>query len=79
MTEQLPQEHEGLGHEQDHHTREGHGAHRLMMIAFCIPMLLIVGVLVATGAAGGGAIFFALLCVGMMAAMMFMMPGGHNH
>lgn len=53
--------------------------HRLMMIACCIPMLVLVGVLVATGAVGGGAIVFALACLGMMAAMVAVMPGGHRH
>jgi hypothetical protein len=55
----------------------GHGGHRLM-IACCIPMLVIVGILVATGVAGTGAILFAVICLGMMAAMMFAMPGRHD-
>ncbi|WP_034712510.1 hypothetical protein [Intrasporangium chromatireducens] len=53
--------------------------HRLMMLACCIPMLVLVIALVATGVAGSGAVLFALLCIGMMAAMMFLMPGGHRH
>ena len=53
----------------------GHGGHRWMMIACCIPMVLVVGALVASGVAGAGAIMFAVVCVGMMALMMFAMPG----
>ena len=56
--------------------RDGHG---LMMMLMCVPMLLIAGLLVATGAAGTGAVVAAVLCMAMMAAMMFMMPGGHSH
>ena len=52
-----------------------HGGHRVMMLVFCIPMLVIVGVLVATGAAGSGFILYAVACIAMMAMMMFMMPG----
>ena len=57
----------------------GGWGHRLLMLACCIPMLVVVFALVASGVAGAGSIIFALLCVGMMAAMMFMMPGGHRH
>ena len=52
--------------------------HRLLMVAMCLPMLVIVAVLVTTGVAGGGAVVYALLCVAMMAAMMMLMPG-HRH
>ena len=59
--------------------QQGHGrGHRLMMLACCVPMLLIAFALVASGTAGGGAIIFALLCTALMAAMMFAMPG-HRH
>lgn len=58
---------------------QGHGwGHGLMMLACCVPMLLIAFALVASGPAGAGAILFALLCAAMMAAMMFAMPG-HKH
>jgi hypothetical protein len=60
-------------------THDGHGGHGLMMMLMCIPMLLIAGLLVVTGAAGTGAVVAAVLCMAMMAAMMFMMPGGHSH
>lgn len=56
-------------------TRRGH---HLMMLACCVPMLVIVGALVVTGVAGTGAIVYALVCTAMMAAMMFFMPG-HKH
>jgi hypothetical protein len=61
-------------HEAADHQRHGRG-HALMMLACCVPMLLIAFALVACGTAGGGAILFALLCTAMMAAMMFAMPG----
>ena len=60
-------------------THGGHGGHGLMMMLMCVPMLLIAGLLVVTGAAGTGAVIVAVLCMAMMAAMMFMMPGGHGH
>jgi hypothetical protein len=41
-----------------------------MMIACCIPMLVIAIALVATGAVGVGWLFAALLCTAMMAMMM---------
>ena len=50
----------------------------MMMLACCVPMLVIVGALVVTGVAGTGAIVYALVCTAMMAAMMFFMPG-HKH
>ncbi len=64
------------GHPGDSQT--GHGGHRWMMIACCIPMLVIVGVLLATGIAGTGAVIYAVVCLGLMALMMFAMPGGHG-
>lgn len=53
----------------------GHGHHRWMMIACCIPMLAIAIVLVATGVVGPGFIIVAIACVVMMALMM----GGMSH
>ena len=69
------------GHEghTGHEGKGGHSGHRLIMIACCIPMLVIVGVLMATGAAGPGVIFYAVACTAMMVMMMRMMPGGRNH
>jgi hypothetical protein len=46
-----------------------------MMIACCIPMLVIAIVLVATGVAGPGFIVAAVMCTVMMAMMM----GGMSH
>lgn len=76
--------HEGrrLGPPLRHDTssREQHSGqgHRWLMIACCIPMVVVVAVLLATGAAGSGALVFAAICLGMMALMMFAMPGGHD-
>lgn len=53
-----------------------HGGHDLMMIACCIPMLVIAVVLVITGVVNGGFLFLALACTAMMALMMRGMPGG---
>ena len=69
----------------DQHGRRGshaghgaHGAHGLMMIACCIPMLVIAIVLVATGVAGPRFIFVAIMCTAMMAMMMKMMDGNED-
>ena len=53
--------------------------HSLMMLACCVPMLLIAGALVVTGVAGAGVVLAAVLCTVMMAAMMFLMPGNGRH
>ena len=62
----------------DHDGHEGHGGHRWMMIACCIPMLIVVGALIATGVAGTGAIIYAAVCLAAMALMMRLMPGDHH-
>ena len=59
-----------------HSGHAGHAGHRWMMIACCIPMLVIAGVLVLSGVANGGAIIFALACTAMMALMMVGMGHG---
>ena len=56
----------------DEHRAGGHG-HSWMMIACCIPMILIAVVLVATGIASPGFLFVGFGCLAMMAAMMYMM------
>jgi cytosine/uracil/thiamine/allantoin permease len=63
--------------EGDRHTNGGmrHG-HSWMMVACCIPMLVIAIVLVATGIAGVGFIFIAVICTVMMAMMMGAMDHG---
>lgn len=53
-----------------------HGGHGLMMIACCIPMLVIAVVLVVTGVVSAGFLFLAAVCTAMMALMMRGMPGG---
>lgn len=64
-------------HAYRHDAHDGRGGHRWMMVVCCIPMLIVVGALVATGVAGAGAIIFAAVCLGMMWLMMKTMPGGH--
>ena len=68
------------GHEaRGHQWRMGGRGHGLMMIACCIPMLVIAVVLVATGVASPGFIFVALACTAMMAVMhLGMGHGGHG-
>ena len=55
-----------------------HGGHHWMMIACCIPMIIIAVTLVATGVVGAGFIFVALACTAMMWMMMRAM-GGMDH
>jgi len=56
----------------------GGSRHRWMMIACCIPMLIVAVALIASGTVGIGSLVFALACLGMMAVMMFSM-GGQRH
>ena len=69
----------------DHHDpagrHTGHGGHGWMMIACCIPMLVIAVALVATGVASAGFLLVAIMCTVMMAAMMAGMShgGGADH
>ena len=69
------------GHDEyaERHGAGGHSRHRWMMIACCIPMVVVAVALIATGTVGIGGIVFALACLGMMAVMMFPMGGGHRH
>ncbi len=53
----------------------GHGGHGWMMIACCIPMLVITVVLVATGVASLAFLAIATGCTLMMALMMRGMSG----
>lgn len=59
---------------------KAHGGHSWLHWLMCLPMLLIVGYQVLTGAVGGGSLFYALGCVAMMAVMMRVMNhgGGNN-
>jgi drug/metabolite transporter (DMT)-like permease len=56
----------------------GHGGHGWMMIACCIPMLLIAVGLVAAGVASPGFILVAVACTAMMALMMRGMSHGDD-
>ena len=47
-----------------------HAGHGLMMIACCIPMLVIAIALVATGVVSASFLILALVCTAMMALMM---------
>jgi hypothetical protein len=60
------------------HTQGGaHGGHgHWLMMACCVPMLVIAIVLVATGVASVGFIFVAIMCTAMMAMMMRGMSSG---
>lgn len=50
--------------------------HRLLMFACCVPMLVVVGILVASGTLGIGAAVAALLCVLLMPLFH---GGSHGH
>lgn len=57
-------------------------SHGWLMWLMCLPMLALVGVLIATGALGWGGLVYALACLGMMAVMMTWMnhgTGGSGH
>lgn len=64
---------------QGHGGHHGHGGHGWMMIACCIPMLVIAVVLVATGVASAGFLVAAVGCTLMMALMMGGMGHGGGH
>ncbi len=70
--------HEQTDHEQPGYEPRGK-SHRWMMLACCVPMVIVVGVLLATGVACSVAILFAVICLGVMALMMLAMPGCHYH
>ncbi len=54
----------------EQHEMGGHGGHSWMMIACCIPMMLIAVVLVATGVVSPVLLVYAVACLGMMLVMM---------
>jgi hypothetical protein len=61
----------------DQHVRHGGpSGHAWMMIACCIPILVVAITLVATGVVGYGLTFATMMCTAMMAMMMRMMSGG---
>lgn len=55
--------------------RANHGGHGWMMIAWCIPMVLIAVALVATSVVSAGFLVLAVVCTAMMALMMLGMHG----
>jgi len=57
----------------------GKGGHSWMMIACCIPMLIIAIALVATNVVNVGFLFLALMCTAMMFMMMRGMGSGGGH
>lgn len=72
-----PRQNPDTGSEPEHHEDGGHRGHgRWMMIACCIPMLVIAIVLVATGVVGSGIFIIAVACTLMMALMMGGMSRG---
>lgn len=64
--------------QSDSSMEHGHGGHSWMMIACCIPMLVIAIVLVATHAVSIGFLFVAVGCTAMMAMMMRGMGRGNG-
>ena len=58
-----------------HQRQDAHGHHGWLMIACCIPMLVVAVALVASGVVGVGFVFVALMCMAMMGLMM----GGMSH
>lgn len=58
----------------DHPVGGAHGGHsHWLMLACCVPLVLIAAVLVTTGVVSAGLLFAALVCMAMMGAMMFLM------
>ena len=55
---------------QDPQQEAGRGGHGWMMIACCVPMLIIAGALVATGVVSGIFLVYVIVCTAMMAMMM---------
>ena len=68
MTERL--DHDTRTPPPDQQGQRGHGGQGWMMIACCIPMLVIAIALVAAGAISVSWLFAALMCTAMMALMM---------
>lgn len=66
---------EGKG--RDTEERRARLRHRLLVFACCVPMIVVVGVLVATGVVGLGAAVVALLCVALMPLLHG--AGSHGH
>jgi hypothetical protein len=73
MTEQPHTRPEGV-HQAGGHG--GHGGHGWMMMACCVPMIVIAIALVATGVASSRFLFTAIACTAIMALMMRGMDHG---
>ncbi|HUZ42608.1 MAG TPA: hypothetical protein VMU68_14605 [Acidimicrobiales bacterium] len=54
----------------------GHRGHHWMMVACCIPLIVIALVLVATNTVSATFLIYAVVCLIMMGAMMKMMDRG---
>jgi hypothetical protein len=54
-------------------------SHRRLIALACASVLLIVGLLIATGSVGPGAAVLTVLCVGAMGLMMFAMDRIDHH
>jgi len=63
-------QHDPATHSRDPGQPGGRGGHGWMMIACCIPMLVIAVILVATGVASPAFLVVAIGCTLMMALMM---------
>lgn len=63
---------------RDPNSSKSRGGHGWMMIACCVPMLVIAIVLVTTGVVGSGFVFGAVACAVMMAVMMRGMGSGND-
>jgi len=59
--------------EMQEHKSDGHGGHSWMMMACCVPMIVIALALVLTGVVSPSLLIYAVVCLVMMAAMMKMM------
>ncbi len=59
------------------HAHHGARQHRLMWL-MCLPMVLLVGALIATGRLGLGGLIYAAGCLLMMGLMMAWMNHGNN-
>lgn len=65
-------------HDTQQRHNPGHSGHSWMMIACCIPMILIAVALVGTGAVSPGFLVVAIACTAMMALMMKGMGHGNQ-
>lgn len=61
-----------------HHGHGGDAKHSWLMMACCVPMLLIAVTLAATGVVSWAFLLYALGCTAMMALMMRGMGGMHG-